>query len=472
MNAAGIQETLGRLRKLAEDIQADTRPREDVASELFNLACSVAIAFEDSPSMAKLVDRAWRYGTTVQSDFFQQMCELAAHFVLLRWRENKSGEFRLWSDVDEFILAAEKVEEKMLLLASLLRQSCGATSGDADHARAAPAMPTLDTMKVDLRDFGVRQNGPSIGHALPTHIKRLKRISQYLGNPVQLARVISYFDGLMAWATSNLLWGSFWIDGCYTVRKSPDSFHRTKLFCDWLKLDPQGIVQAMLAAAEDLAVKTHTDDPDAPSTQLPTAGKVDGKRQQNKAKRWHTMDEKPPADVYFESPLQGEKADIAWALAEAKSMSGDTPRILDSKVNSGLFWGQQENRKSFLVYLPVNHGREKLKRAQDAMQAIQTRGPYRQRKQRLPKGYKKYETQSLRASSQELLAQALDDAGILKDATIHTLHDVLRKGGVLFGRYENGDFTLFLDDRLPLNKVRKAKQILKTKLSAMTSSSS
>jgi hypothetical protein len=145
-----------------------------------------------------------------------------------------------------------------------------------------------------------------------------------------------------------------------------------------------------------------------------------------------------------------------------------TIKELKVKLMNQMVWGMQAGRIHFWVYVDKKYPREKVEKARDELERIKRRGPYHTEGDRMWPEYEKHKGLPLSAPSETLLAEVLHKVGILQQATVPALHQLLKPRGRLFGVDDDPHFRLYLHKRYDQQVVVKARELLQAALSSAT----
>jgi hypothetical protein len=487
------------------------------------LAVEVADSLPDPECVKLLEKRARDYYLTIDSPFFQSMCNLARDFVLRCWRvASQTG--RLPRMADNVVLDEDQVPEWLAQLSQWTGEP-GVSPQDqvpfsSRLGRPVEGSQTLTATSVlpDLRKFTVPLLGRSIGQDLVSFICRLERIATFFEGEAsvgeelavvrsrqQFRRLITYFFSILSWADSSHLRGSYLISSCQMVLNGPDAFHLSNLYKQWLTPDLKNAGRVMLVAAESLGRRAEEEGPrtepspppgvdantiaggqsevvEAPEGQVPqapvpeqptdgapelagslsvgTPRELEGAPKRKKNKLWADPDSAPP-EGFVETPLEGEQWQIAWALLLAGLLRVGTLRGLEGGLKRKKFWGKKSGNDHSLYI--KRSDLDRAKRALEELEKIKARGPYHPRWYDQLDGYKKHQASPLESSEKKTLAEVLHQVGLLKEATVNCLDETIERGGKLFGKYDEGIFTVYLPADCPEAKVEAALKLLRSK---------
>jgi len=510
MQQARFSKAVADLRQWVDGPEPDRSPPRQAGIELLRLASEVADSLPDLEGRELLQERARRYYRTIESPFFQSMCDLARYHALSSWQAETARTGRLPRMPDKVDVTEENInfgEDQVSDWRDLLRRFTDEPEGSPQEpfpcssrlGRPVEDREALTPTSVipDLRRFTLRLQGVLVGQDLAGFIYRLERIATFFEGeagageePVavrsrqEFRRLISYFCGILSWADSDHLRGSYLIVSCHDSLKGRDGFHMSSLYAEWLTADLKDAGRVILAAAESLGRRAEEEgartapspppDVDADAiaggrtevAEAPEGGadQAPGQEQSDEGDQeaWEGPSSTPP-ETFADAPLIGEQWQIAWALKQAGILTKDTPKALKNKVEKKVaLWGKQSGRDHY-VYVNKDFDPDRIQRALQELEAIKVRGRYHPRQYELPSGYQKHQALPLGPSTKETLAQILHEVDLLDDPTVACLDETIAAGKVLFGKYHERLFTLYLREGCPVETVIAARNLLQSK---------
>lgn len=278
MQQSRLSKTVAALREWVKNPVPD-RPLRQAGMELLRLASEFADSLPKREADL-LQERAVQYDRTIRSPYFQSMCDFARYEAVNLWRSPAGKATLPVQEYGDGTLLPDDVgasADQVTIWRSLLErqtdepeeqpldQSHISTSRDDRSGKVGEA-PTANSAIVDLGEFNNPRPGVVIGHDLRGFIFRMERIVAFFRvrtnaeeTPATrwslkwFRRLISYFSGILSWADSGHLRGSFNLNGCHVSLQGPDPLHMSRFNAEWLITDLEDAGRVILAAAENLA---------------------------------------------------------------------------------------------------------------------------------------------------------------------------------------------------------------------------